>query len=249
MDARHLIIIYYKGKYVLAQYGQWDGYPSGQGVAILKFVSSPSKLAALKSNLHLLQVATKEQLEAINKEIVQAGEELKDKLENSWDVLEAEIAFAKTHYAGLSRESGAMILDFIADAKDDWMSSMNMGLSSLQFAMNYRPCEWIYVLDLDTNAIEIYTGSEPKTEARSRRFIDLWQRDGEHKDAEFAAKNDTPKIVASFDLERLPTIIPCDCEFENLDWDEDDDEEYDDGDGGEVEAGGAEVRATTGGAE
>ena len=37
MGTRHLIAVMADGKYQVAQYGQWDGYPSGQGVSVLTF--------------------------------------------------------------------------------------------------------------------------------------------------------------------------------------------------------------------
>ena len=51
MGTRHLILVYYKGQYHIAQYGQWDGYPGGQGVTVLHFVSDPAKLAKLTAVL------------------------------------------------------------------------------------------------------------------------------------------------------------------------------------------------------
>ena len=48
MGTRHLIVVYYKGKLYIANYGQWDGYPEGQGKTVLKFVSDPANLAKLK---------------------------------------------------------------------------------------------------------------------------------------------------------------------------------------------------------
>lgn len=38
MGTRHLICVYKGGEYKVAQYGQWDGYPSGQGIDILQFL-------------------------------------------------------------------------------------------------------------------------------------------------------------------------------------------------------------------
>jgi hypothetical protein len=40
MGTRHLIAAKIDGVYKLAQYGQWDGYPDGQGVAVLDFLAA-----------------------------------------------------------------------------------------------------------------------------------------------------------------------------------------------------------------
>jgi len=39
MGTRHLIFVWYKGKFHIAQYGQWDGYPEGQGIKIVRFLT------------------------------------------------------------------------------------------------------------------------------------------------------------------------------------------------------------------
>ena len=33
MGTRNLTAVYLDGQYKVAQYGQWDGYPEGQGIA------------------------------------------------------------------------------------------------------------------------------------------------------------------------------------------------------------------------
>ena len=38
MGTRNLTCVYKNGEYRVAQYGQWDGYPEGQGVTILEFL-------------------------------------------------------------------------------------------------------------------------------------------------------------------------------------------------------------------
>ena len=37
MGTRNLTCVVLDGKYVVSSYGQWDGYPSGQGKTILNF--------------------------------------------------------------------------------------------------------------------------------------------------------------------------------------------------------------------
>lgn len=56
MGTRHLIIIYYKGEYVIIQYGQWDGYPSGQGRDIVNFILVPGNVERLKSGLKFVRL-------------------------------------------------------------------------------------------------------------------------------------------------------------------------------------------------
>ena len=49
MGTRHMIAVVSDDKYRVAQYGQWDGYPSGQGVGVLGFLTN-GNLEALKRN-------------------------------------------------------------------------------------------------------------------------------------------------------------------------------------------------------
>lgn len=38
MGTRNLTIVHSNGEYKVAQYGQWDGYPEGLGVQLLKYL-------------------------------------------------------------------------------------------------------------------------------------------------------------------------------------------------------------------
>ncbi len=40
MGTRHMIGVVKDGQYKVGQYGQWDGYPSGQGSVVLDFLRS-----------------------------------------------------------------------------------------------------------------------------------------------------------------------------------------------------------------
>ena len=51
MGTRNLSLLKSEGKIVIAQYGQWDGYPSGQGATILDFCKNKSNLNKLKACL------------------------------------------------------------------------------------------------------------------------------------------------------------------------------------------------------
>lgn len=52
MGTRNLtMVIDQKGKKKVAQYGQWDGYPSGVGANVLKFLENKELVEKLKTNL------------------------------------------------------------------------------------------------------------------------------------------------------------------------------------------------------
>lgn len=67
MGTRHLVCVTLDGEFKVAQYGQWDGYPEGQGVGVLAFAreiaTTPSALEAFKAKVRALRVADKSELD------------------------------------------------------------------------------------------------------------------------------------------------------------------------------------------
>jgi hypothetical protein len=59
MGTRHLICIYHNGRFVVAQYGQYDGYPSGAGVLVLHFLTIKANIQRLRDNIHFVPPPTK----------------------------------------------------------------------------------------------------------------------------------------------------------------------------------------------
>ena len=70
MGTRHLTIVAAAGGYPVAQYGQWDGYPSGQGVTALNFLKTltPEQRAEFKAKCLATGTATEAELKAELKE-------------------------------------------------------------------------------------------------------------------------------------------------------------------------------------
>lgn len=58
MGTRHLIAVMVGGKYKVAQYGQWDGYPTGQGMTVLAFLRDPANVVALRAKAPLTRWLT-----------------------------------------------------------------------------------------------------------------------------------------------------------------------------------------------
>jgi hypothetical protein len=52
MGTRHLVCIYHNGRFVVAQYGQYDGYSSGTGMVILRFLLVKGNIECLRENIH-----------------------------------------------------------------------------------------------------------------------------------------------------------------------------------------------------
>jgi hypothetical protein len=88
MGTRGLTKIIKNDALVVAQYGQWDHYPSGQGLTALNFLRDENNIANLEKNLNLLYYPTKDEIETISSE----------------------------EYPSFSRDTGAGILELIANS-------------------------------------------------------------------------------------------------------------------------------------
>jgi len=55
MGTRHLIVVKKDNEIKVAQYGQWDGYPSGQGVSILKFLRNKKRIKKLSDKMKVVR--------------------------------------------------------------------------------------------------------------------------------------------------------------------------------------------------
>jgi len=190
MGTRNLTIVISNGKTKVAQYGQWDGYPAGQGataLAFLKRLMNGNELDKFKSRVNDLHWLTPAECAIIDKD-------------NNWD---------KT-YPHLSRDCGADILEAIyygtlqvkegIGVRKEVKLKFNGLQNNEEFAADSLFCEWAYVIDLDKEVFEVYTGfnKEPLTE--TDRFYPLQASIKEREDKYYPVK-----LLASFDLNNLPT--------------------------------------------
>ncbi|PPQ62814.1 hypothetical protein CVT24_000508 [Panaeolus cyanescens] len=144
MSTRCLICIWWKGGWYLAQYASHSGYPDGQGLHIFKFLIVPGNIEKLKIGLEgcVYEVTSDE------------AEEMSEM------------------YPSLCGTTGAYVLTIIAGRAT---SKSNMAIPlqlNLEFANDSAFCEWAYVIDLDDEVLEIYRGSQRKTE-ENHRFKDV----------------------------------------------------------------------------
>jgi len=145
MGTRHLIAVYQGGTHKIAQYGQWDGYPSGQGRDVLTFLHDEQKVHMMRDyRLKLCRFLTEQVMTKID-----------DTHGRDWAVF----------YPQLSRNMGADILNLVS--KSDGV----MLKDSIEFAADSLFCEWAYVIDFDTNTFEVYKGFN--TEPAVGRFKDF----------------------------------------------------------------------------
>lgn len=142
------------GETKVAQYGQWDGYPEGQGAKILNFLKT-CDLESFKNKVKACKALSKEDVKKIN-------------------ALNYE-EWTK-NYPQLSRDHGGAILKIINESPDGLDLFLN-----LSFAGNFLFCEWCYVIDFDKGTLEVYTGINKSLLAEGDRFFSL-QENGHDED-------------------------------------------------------------------
>ena len=185
MGTRNLTMVVHEGKTKVGQYGQWDGYPSGQGSTVLSFLKK-TDLNHFKSQLKKCKFLTKYKQTEMKKFMKSIG------AENGWmNGTQAEKYYVKYPY--LSRDHAADILELIDESKDKtiWLND------SSSFAADSLFCEWAYVIDLDRNTLEVYEGFNHTPLKEGDRFFGLKTE----KDSGYSPI----KLIATFNIDSLPT--------------------------------------------
>ena len=168
MGTRHLVCVVLGGEYRVAQYGQWDGYPSGQGEKIVKFMTSGDfDLATFKRKVSQCRALTAEEVETRWKKCGAKSEYV------TTDVSEK----MKKRYPALSRDTGADVLRVVYEAEKPEV------FLNPDFAGDSLFCEWAYVLDLDREVLEVYRGFNKRPLEPGARFYGFETKCGDrHED-------------------------------------------------------------------
>jgi hypothetical protein len=135
MGTRGLTKVIYNGETKVAQYGQWDHYPSGQGVAILSFLRGEGNLELLKKGIKNIKAISDKTLDKFVNEFTDN--------ENGFMTMDEAESF-KDKYPSLSRDTGGEILSVIANATTDVPLVLNP-----EFENDDLFCEGVYTVDLD----------------------------------------------------------------------------------------------------
>ena len=186
MGTRNLTIVKHNGKYKVAQYGQWDGYPSGQGVTVLEFAWTLSRINSLLEFTHkvdAVEEASSEYIADIEKRVQQGR--LKD-----WEKA----------YPELSRDTCAKILKMIME------SPAGLKLrNDIEFAADSLFCEWAYVIDLDEGTLEAFVGfNKLPLKPDDRFFFFFFKRRVDYIDEDYYPVKLFPG--ARWRLNELPTV-------------------------------------------
>lgn len=142
MGTRHLTIVKADNKVKVAQYGQWDGYPTGQGLNIAEFLKVVDLKKFKKQVLKLGVWTDKEIDEAYKKHGHKGGEWV------SMDISDK----VKEEFPELSRDYGSGILQLIHEGK------VKKVVLNESFKEDNLFCEYWYEIDLDEETISVHGG-------------------------------------------------------------------------------------------
>ena len=185
MGTRNLTCIYKGGKHKVAQYGQWDGYPDGLGLDILRILT--------KENIKTLS-------DRIDRCVFISDDDVAEIYE-SFGAKDGYIGFGDSkrvakEYPLLHRDnSGDKVIDYIlSNDLDAYRLS-----DRIDFAVDGLYCEWCYVIDLDSRVFEVYRGFS-QVEAVGR-FADMDKK-------EYSVGDYYPvTLVYSWGLNDLPSDV------------------------------------------
>ena len=182
MGTRNLTAVYLDGEYKIAQYGQWDGYPEGQGITALNFLRSMDE-EKFKSALRNSSFISEDELMALWKQY--------GAYDNGMISL-YDAARMDRDYPQFSRDTGADIL-YMVQNHPEGLKLQN----SISFAADGMFCEWAWVVDLDKRTFEGYRGfgSKPLTEQDRFYFLRDLEENG----------YSGVRLVAEWSIDELPS--------------------------------------------
>jgi len=180
MGTRNLTCVVLDGEYRIAQYCQWDGYPDGQGTAVLDFLKNRMDINRFKEALKETKWITDEEHTKLWEGFGADG--------SGFVSMDISAAFKEKH-PQLDRDMGAKVLDFVQEQADPVVLN-----NSIDFATDGLFCEWVYVIDLDKGVLEVYSGFGQEAQPEGSRFGSEVAENG------YAAVG----LVKIFDLDNLP---------------------------------------------
>ena len=192
MGTRHITAVVSEGQVVVAQYGQWDGYPTGAGNNIVAIIRG--KIDQLKASLkHIVPV-----------EAGTVGRYWSECGAQEWGADMETCQRFKAKHMTLDRDTGPDVLNILIHTEVPVELYLNV-----DFIADGLFCEWVYVVDLDSGVFEIYQGFQ--IHPSENRFSTMFEgrTDGYYP----------PKLVATYPLDDLPwgpqlqrLERDCDCE-------------------------------------
>lgn len=182
MGTRGLNVVVSSGQVKVANYNQWDSYPSGQGIDALTFLREEMK-DDFKKKVDSCSWISEEEMKALWKSVGHVSDD-------GWVSVEISKKFSE-QYPWLHRDCGAKIYGFVQNSENGLKTR-----NSIEFAADSLFCEWAYVVDLDKKTFEVYKGFNKTPLTAEDRFFFL-QKEGE----DYCPV----KLVKSYSLNNLPS--------------------------------------------
>lgn len=129
MGTRNLTMVVRKGEVKVAQYGQWDGYPDGQGKTILEFMRDKydaEKFAAALDNTRFL---TKEEIENWG------SKDIPEQI--SRDIGGGVLPWLQEHGGGVLKDSSSFAADSLF-CEWGWVVDLDAGVLEVYRGFNKR---------------------------------------------------------------------------------------------------------------
>ena len=195
MGTRNLTLVIDKeGQVKVAQYGQWDGYPEGQGATILEFAKDKEKMQKLESVLNKIKFYNE-------------CDDIKDFLteyENRWNnktqTPEDEYFFNTFD----TRDLGGEILDSLINYNNEKLPKCfndNIYLyNDIKFAQDSLFCEWAYCINLQTNKLQCFNGFNYNKELE----YPLFKASEPQKSYDGSHTYYGIKLLKEYDIDKLP---------------------------------------------
>lgn len=173
---KHLIMVQQNNEIKIAQYGQWNGDPVGEGASLLMFCKK--RLPELIKVLPKVTFLTDAEHNAF----------VKDLHNKDYKALIYNHSF-------INSALSVNVFDSIIESNYSIIKLYNdfaFGYDSLQ-------CEWAYCINLDTNELEIYKGSNKNKLEPSERF---------YRSTSIYTDEPQPyygvRLIKTYDLDQLP---------------------------------------------
>ena len=131
MGTRNLTVVKNAlGTTKIAQYGQWDGYPSYSGIQVLEFLRDEYNQQLLEAKLDVVEFVSDEEVDTLYKQYESTDWENKDFL---------------NAYPGLHRDTGVGILKVVANA-----NGVIKSVDNSEFRNDTLFCEGVYEVDFQS---------------------------------------------------------------------------------------------------
>jgi hypothetical protein len=151
MGTRGLTKVVYKNQTIVAQYGQWDHYPEGQGVTLFNILKDPDNVKNFINKIPQIYYPSDSDVQALLKPF-------QDGVMDGSLSMDSGKKFAE-QFPTLTRDTGGEIFRVIAD----WDDSPIPIVRDLDFEKDELFCEGVYTINLDTGFFHTQFGRQDGT--------------------------------------------------------------------------------------